>query len=668
MTEKKTELIYEKSLKLHKKYKGKIAVIPKCPVRNLADFNYWYTPGVAAPCKKIVEDLQKVYEYTNKWNTIAVVSDGSRVLGLGNIGSYAALPVMEGKALIFKHLGGVDAIPIVVATQDPEEFIKVVKNISPSFGGINLEDIEQPKCFYILDRLRKELDIPVWHDDQQGTATVTLAGLINALRIVGKKINEVKIVLLGAGAANVCIARLLMKAGANADNMIVVDSKGILNRDREDISSQKELYIEKWDLCLTTNKDNVKGGIQEALVDADVLIAASKPGPGVVKKEWVAKMNKDGIVFAEANPIPEIMPDEAKQAGARIVATGRSDFPNQINNSLCFPGMFRGVLDVQAKTITDEMCISAANAIANYAREKGIHEEYIVPTMEEWEVYPEVAAAVGITAIKQNVAVKKFTKEKLYSISKRIIKKSVDTMKLLLRTQMLKSFVLAFISFVLINNVFSKTIEFAKKSSTKEIVRYKYFTECCSLIGSCGKIYSINSTILSRNKVLIGIHRFDISVTYGVLTNSEVGIKFNLEEQRDISKFSKNIDKISPYVKYKIISSLNRQPIDLAVGIYRTNILLIIEKAMPELLSTSFLVNFFFSFFDSEKFMYSFSLSKYTKWTEFIADINPEEEKLSFGARVLLTPEVKLSLFMTDIINLKNVLFYNFVFGISVRV
>ena len=417
-----TEEIYKESLKLHRLYRGKISIMPKCPVKKLSDFNYWYTPGVAAPCKEIYRDINKVFEYTNRWNSVAVISDGSRVLGLGDIGPYAALPVMEGKTLIFKYLGGVDAVPIVVNTKDADEFIKLVKLISPTFGGVNLEDIEQPKCFYILDKLREELDIPVWHDDQQGTATVTLSALINALRVVNKKIDEIKIVLLGAGAANMCISRLIVKYGAKIENIIMLDSKGTLHPDREDIKLKKDIYKEKWKMCIESNKWRVKGDLGEAIKDADVLIAASKPGPGVVKKEHIKKMTKDAIVFAEANPIPEILPDEAKKAGARIVATGRSDFPNQVNNSLCFPGIFRGVLDVYAKKITDEMCIKAAQAIADFAYKRGINEDYVIPTMEEWEVYPKIASEVGMEAIKEGIAEKKnLTKKQLYKIAKKII-------------------------------------------------------------------------------------------------------------------------------------------------------------------------------------------------------------------------------------------------------
>ncbi len=413
MDQKTTKQIYKKSLRLHKFYRGKIATVPKCPITKLEDFNYWYTPGVAAVSREIYNDANKVFEYTNKWNTIAIISDGSRVLGLGDIGPEAALPVMEGKALIFKYLGGVDAIPIVLNTKNPDEIINVVKIISINFSGINLEDIEQPKCFYILERLREELDIPVWHDDQQGTATVTLAALINALKIVNKKINEIKIAMVGAGAANMATVRLLTKYGAVKENIIMVDSKGILHPDRKDIQQQKDIYKEKWDMCINSNKERRTGGIKEALVGCDVLIAASKPGPGVIKKEWIKTMAKDAIVFAEANPVPEIYPQEAKSAGARIVATGRSDFVNQINNSLCFPAIFRGALDVQAKKITDEMCISAAKSIAEYAQKKGINENYIIPTMTEYDMYPEVAVTTALTAIQQKITKIKLSKKEL---------------------------------------------------------------------------------------------------------------------------------------------------------------------------------------------------------------------------------------------------------------
>jgi len=418
------------AMKLHPYYRGKMQTLPRCAVRSLEDFALWYTPGVAEPCRAIHRDPDLVYEYTSKWNTVAVVSDGTRVLGLGDIGPEAALPVMEGKALLFKYLGGVDAVPICLDTREPEEIIRTVKYLAPSFGGINLEDIAQPKCFAILDTLRREMDIPVWHDDQQGTASVTLAGLLNALKLVGKRLEEVKIALIGAGAANVCIARLLMAAGVQPGNLLVVDSRGLLHPGREGL---KASYPEKWELCLKTNAEGRVGGIPEALRGADAVIALSQPGPDRIKKEWIRSMADDPIVFACANPVPEIWPWEAREAGARVVATGRSDFPNQINNSLGFPAIFRGALDVRARTITDEMCLAAAAALAGYAEETGrLSEEYLLPTMEEWEVYPRVAAAVGAKAVEQGVARRPQTAEELFVHAREIIRQAREMTRVLM--------------------------------------------------------------------------------------------------------------------------------------------------------------------------------------------------------------------------------------------
>ncbi|MEJ5230521.1 MAG: NADP-dependent malic enzyme, partial [Pseudothermotoga sp.] len=362
----------------------------------------------AKVCQEIAKDREKVYEYTNKENTIAIISDGTRILGLGDIGPEAGLPVMEGKALLFKYLGGVDAIPLCIGTTQIEETVQFCKWLSPSIAGINLEDVEKPKCFALLKKLQEELSIPVFHDDQQGTATITLAGLINALRIVGKKIDEVKIAVIGAGSANYAFLRLLEKVNVDLGNIVVCDSKGILTKERA--QTLDEISKQMW---IKTNRENINGGIEEALRGADVCIAYSKSGPGVIKPEWVRAMNKDAIVFAGANPVPEIWPWEAKEAGARIVATGRSDFPNQVNNSLGFPAIFRGVLDVRATKVTDEMCVAAAQAIADFAYRKGIHEEYIVPTMEEDQVYVEEAMAVAKKAIEQKVAQKPLSDEEL---------------------------------------------------------------------------------------------------------------------------------------------------------------------------------------------------------------------------------------------------------------
>jgi malate dehydrogenase (oxaloacetate-decarboxylating) len=392
------------AMRLHPFYQGKIQVIAKCAIRSLDDFAIYYTPGVAEPCKAIEADKGMVYELTNKWNSVAVVSDGSRVLGLGDIGPEAGLPVMEGKALLFKYLGGVDAFPICLDTKNPDEIIQAVKWLQPSFGGINLEDIASPKCFYILDRLRAEMEIPVWHDDQQGTATVTLAGLINALKLVGKKLGDVIVSMIGAGAANIAISRVLFAAGARPENYIIVDSKGILHPGRKDLEQEQGQYIDKWKLCQITNAERRTGGIAEALRGVDVCIALSKPGPGVIQPDWIKGMAQDAIVFACANPIPEIWPWEAKEAGARIVATGRSDFPNQVNNSLGFPAIFRGALDVRARTITDEMCIAAAHALAQSAQKRGLSEDNIAPTMWEAEAYISEAVATGMKAQEQGVA------------------------------------------------------------------------------------------------------------------------------------------------------------------------------------------------------------------------------------------------------------------------
>jgi len=423
------------ALKYHPYYRGKIEVIPKCTIRSFNDFGVWYTPGVAKACRAIEKDRELVYDYTNRWNTIAVVSDCTRVLGLGDIGPEAGMPVMEGKALIFKYLGGVDAIPICLNTKDPNEIINAVKWLQPSFGGINLEDIEKPKCFYILETLRKEMEIPVWHDDQQGTATIALSGLINALKIVGKKMNQVSISMIGAGAANMKTAEIIIAAGVNPKNIIMVDSKGILNQNRSDLTKDPH----KWKMCLETNGEGRTGNTPEAMKDADICIAMSTPGPNTIKKEWVSNMANDSIIFACANPIPEIWPWEAKEAGARIVATGRSDFPNQINNSLGFPGIFRGTLDVRAKTITDEMCIAAAHELAKCAEEKGINENYLVPTMEEWEVFPREAVAVGMKAIEQGIARKKMSKSELYATASSIIKRSRDITKDMMKKGYIKS-------------------------------------------------------------------------------------------------------------------------------------------------------------------------------------------------------------------------------------
>jgi malate dehydrogenase (oxaloacetate-decarboxylating) len=406
----------EDAMRLHPFYQGKIQTAPKVEINDFDDFGIWYSPGVAAPCRDIHSHPEKVFEHTNKGNTVAIVSDGTRVLGLGDIGPEAALPVMEGKALLFKYLGGVDAVPVCLDTKDPYRIMLAVKLIQPTFGGINLEDISQPKCFRVLDMLRTdpEVRIPVWHDDQQGTATVILAGVLNALKIVGKKLDEIKIALIGTGAANVATLRLLVASGARWGHIYACDSRGLLHPDRADIEARKIEYVDKWRICQKSNAEGRTGGPAEAMRGTDLCIALSKPGPGTILPEWVAAMNDDAIIFPAANPIPEIWPWEARAAGARVVGTGRSDFPNQVNNSLVFPAVFRGVLDVRARTITDEMAIAAAEEIARFAEERGIDEENIIPTMDEWEVFPREAVAVGLKAQAQGVARREMSGDELY--------------------------------------------------------------------------------------------------------------------------------------------------------------------------------------------------------------------------------------------------------------
>ncbi|MBS7604965.1 NADP-dependent malic enzyme [Candidatus Bathyarchaeota archaeon] len=421
---------------LHKFYEGKVQVMPKCAVTSFEDFAIWYTPGVAAPCREIQANPDKSFELTNRWNYVAVVSDGTRVLGLGDIGPEAAMPVMEGKALLFKYLGGVDAFPLCLKTKDPDELVRALELIEPTFGGINLEDIEKPKCFYVLEKARERLQIPVWHDDQQGTATVILAGLINAFKIVGKDPKKSLITLIGAGAANIRTAYVLIRWGIKPGNIIMVDSKGILHPNRRDIRKEDDPW--KYELTQITNAEGREGGIPEAMRGVDAVVGASRPGPDVIKKEWIKMMADNPIVFACANPIPEIWPWEAKEAGARIVATGRSDFPNQVNNSLGFPGIFRGVLDVRAKTITDDMCIAAAEELAKFAEEKGIHEDYILPTMEDWEVYPREAVACALKSIEQGVARIKLSRQELYERSVAIIKNARESLEALMRHGLIK--------------------------------------------------------------------------------------------------------------------------------------------------------------------------------------------------------------------------------------
>lgn len=381
--------VYEKSLRLHEKHKGKIEVVSKIKVENLDDLSLAYTPGVAQPCLEIEKDRENAYRYTSKGNLVAVVSDGSAVLGLGNIGPDAAMPVMEGKAILFKEFANIDAFPICLDTQDDEEIIKTVKYLAPSFGGINLEDIAAPRCFEIERRLIEELDIPVFHDDQHGTAIVTSAGVINALKLVNKSLETSKFVISGAGSAGISICKLLIRLGVS--NIILSDRKGLLCSNEEWMNdAQKQI-------AKITNPQKIRGNLADAMKESDVFIGVS--GPKTVSIEMVKSMNKDAIVFAMANPEPEIYPEDAKQGGARIVASGRSDYPNQINNVLVFPGIFRGALDARANAITEDMKIAAAKAIANIIPENELREDYIIPNSFNKEVVKAVAKAVSDIAI-----------------------------------------------------------------------------------------------------------------------------------------------------------------------------------------------------------------------------------------------------------------------------
>lgn len=374
----------EKALALHKEWNGKLETTPKCRVASREDLAIAYTPGVAEPCKKIAENKEEAYRYTIKSNTVAVVSDGSAVLGLGNIGAEAAMPVMEGKAVLFKEFGGVNAFPICLDTQDTEEIIRTVVNIAPAFGGINLEDISAPRCFEIETRLKELLDIPVFHDDQHGTAVVVLAGIINALKVTGKKKEDCRIVVNGAGSAGIAISKLLLSYGFA--HLILCDKAGILNKQTPGLNWMQKEMME------VTNLDGKAGSLADALAGADIFVGVS--APGIVSPEMVASMNEDAILFAMANPVPEIMPDEAKKAGAKVVGTGRSDFPNQVNNVVAFPGIFRGALEGRASQITEEMKLAAALAIASLVPDEELSEDHIMPEAFDPRVADVVSAAV----------------------------------------------------------------------------------------------------------------------------------------------------------------------------------------------------------------------------------------------------------------------------------
>ena len=374
----------EKALMLHEEWNGKLETASKCTIRTREDLALAYTPGVAEPCKLIAEDKELAYKYTIKANTVAVVSDGSAVLGLGNIGPYAAMPVMEGKAVLFKEFGNVNAVPICLDTQDTEEIIKTVINIAPAFGGINLEDISAPRCFEIEERLKEALNIPVFHDDQHGTAIVVLAGIINALKVTGKRKEECRVIVNGAGSAGVAITKLLLPYGFS--NIIMCDKSGILSKNSPDLNWMQKQMVE------VTNLGDESGTLADALKGADIFVGVS--APGIVSEEMVASMNKDAILFAMANPVPEIMPDLAKAAGAKVVGTGRSDFPNQVNNVVAFPGIFKGALEGRATQITEEMKLAAANAIAGLVADEELNENNILPEAFDPRVADVVSHAV----------------------------------------------------------------------------------------------------------------------------------------------------------------------------------------------------------------------------------------------------------------------------------
>ncbi|MCI4320784.1 MAG: NADP-dependent malic enzyme [Thermoplasmata archaeon] len=408
--EERTRELSERALYLAKFYQGKVEIVPKVPIRSLDDFGLWYTPGIAAVSRAIQADPDASFELTGRWNTIAIVTDGSRVLGLGNIGPEAALPVMEGKALLFKYLGGVDAIPLPIRVDSAQALVETVERIAPSFGGVNLEDIASPKCFFVLEQLQQRLPVPVWHDDQLGTAASTVAGLLNALTLTGRSIGHVRTVLLGAGAANLATARLLIALGHDPSDLTLVDSNGVLHAEREDLDELMLRNPWKYRIALATDGGGRKGTLSDALEGADVLLAASTPGPHTVKPEEIRKMAKRAIVFALANPVPEIYPSAALEAGAEIVATGRSDFPNQVNNSLIFPGVFRGVLDARARSIPDEIVLAAAHELAARADDVGLTTTHILPTMEETGVFPHVAAAVAVRSVDLGIARRRYSR------------------------------------------------------------------------------------------------------------------------------------------------------------------------------------------------------------------------------------------------------------------
>ncbi len=462
----KTYFFRALALKAHAFYKGKIQTIPKIPMMGQQWMNVWYTPGVSRISTAIRDQNDLSFELANRGNLVAVVSDSTRVLGDGNVTPSGGLGVMEGKAYLMKLLGAVDAVPLCMDSRnneglhDPKCIIDFVQRLQYSFGAINLEDIAHPNCYEVLDELRQSCDIPVWHDDQQGTACVILAGLINALRLAEKNIQDIKIVFIGAGAANTTSLQMIEQAGGNLEKMIMFDSRGSLSRQRKDIQANPKLY-RQWDICQSTNPDQAQT-MEEAFKGADVCISLSASGPDVIHPDLVRSMNEKAIVFACANPVPEIYPHEAKSAGAFIVATGRGDFPNQVNNSLCFPGLLKGALLVRARKITDSMAIACAHSIANFAMKKGIHQDRILSGMDEQELYAVQAADLGVQAIKEGHARQSYSWDELYACTKEEIATVHQYLEALFKAGSVQSF-----PWSIIEETFQDTVRKAKSTLPK---------------------------------------------------------------------------------------------------------------------------------------------------------------------------------------------------------